>query len=84
MAGAAVVAVALIGGIGYGFVQDPSTFAVALGRLALLALAVLLGRWAVRRTWVAAEPPRPSDRAGRRGRGARPGCGRTVTTAVQR
>ena len=59
VAGAAVVAVALIGVIGYGFVQDPSTFAVALGRLALLALAVLLGRWAVRRTWAAAEPPDP-------------------------
>ncbi len=60
VAGAAVVAVAVIGAVGYGFVQDPSTFAVALGRLALLVLAVLLGRWAVRRTWAAAEPPGPS------------------------
>jgi len=59
VAGAAVVAVALIGVVGYEFVQDPSTFAVALGRVALLALAVLLGRWAVRRTWAAAEPPGP-------------------------
>ena len=61
VAGAAVVAVALIGVVGYEFVQDPSTFAVALGRVALLALAVLLGRWAVRRTWAAAEPPGTSD-----------------------
>ena len=57
VAGAAVIAVAVIGAVGYGFVEDPSTFAVAVGRLALLVLAVLLGRWAVRRTWAAAEPP---------------------------
>ena len=59
VAGAAVIAVALIGVVGYELVQDPSTFAVALGRLALLVLAVLLGRWAVRRTWAAAGPPGP-------------------------
>jgi diacylglycerol kinase family enzyme len=63
VAGTAVVAVALIGVVGYEFVQDPSAFAVAIGRVALLVLAVLLGRWAVRRTWAAAEPPGPSTAA---------------------
>ena len=74
VAGAAVVVVAVIGAVGYGFVEDPSTFAVAVGRLALLVLAVLLGRWAVRRTWAAAEPPGPStapvDGTGAHGPGA--------------
>jgi diacylglycerol kinase family enzyme len=74
VAGAAVIAVAVIGAVGYGFVEDPSTFAVAVGRLVLLVLAVLLGRWAVRRTWAAAEPPGPStapvDGTGAHGPGA--------------
>ena len=73
VAGAAVVAVALIGGIGYGFVQDPSTFAVA-------SAAWRCWRWPC--CWVAGRcggpgprPNRPtSTAAGRRGCGARPGC----------
>jgi diacylglycerol kinase family enzyme len=63
VAGVAVMAVALISVVGYGFVQDPSTFAVLVGRLVLLALAVTLGRWAVRRTLIAAEPPAPPTAA---------------------
>jgi diacylglycerol kinase family enzyme len=56
-AGAAVMVVALISVVGYWFVQDPSSFAVLLGRLVLLVLAALLGRLAVRWTWAAIEPP---------------------------
>jgi len=75
LAGTAVAVVALVGVVGYEFVQEPSTFAVAVGRVALLALAIALGRWAVRRTWAAAEPPGPAtaevDRAAATAPGAR-------------
>jgi diacylglycerol kinase family enzyme len=73
-AGVAVMVAALISVVVYGFVQDPSTFAVLLGRLALLVLAAVLGRWAVRRTWASAEPhgppTAPVDEAVARGTGA--------------